>query len=115
MDTEKPRAKKGMKCPLWQKDMSTVCHTCEWWVQLRGKNPQTHKDIDHWGCAISWLPILMIENTQQARQAGASTDKVANEIAKFHATMYKQNNAFLEAGIGSIEVSPNSKKILEGY
>lgn len=111
VETEKPRAKKGMKCPLWQKDMSQVCHTCEWFIQVRGKDPQSLQEIDQWGCAIKWLPILTIENIQQARQAGASADKVANEIRYFHASMVKQNENLLE-GRREIVIPPNSKGLL---
>ena len=78
IETDKPRAKGDMKCPLWQKPMKQVCHTCEWWVQLRGKHPQGEEVIDHWGCAVAWLPVLMIENSQQQRHTAASVDKVAN-------------------------------------
>lgn len=109
MSTEKPRAKPGMTCPLWKRDMSKVCHTCEWWTQLRGTNPQGG-EIDEWGCAIKWLPILMIENAQQSRQAGASMDKVATEIRYFHGNMVKQNAELLEASDGVIP--PNTARIV---
>jgi hypothetical protein len=77
-EIEKPRTKSNMKCPLWRKPMKQVCHTCEWWTHLRGKHPQGEELIDNWGCAIAWLPILLIENSQQQRQTAASVDKVAN-------------------------------------
>ena len=34
--------------------------------------------IDSWGCAISWIPVLTIENSQLQHQTAASVDKVAN-------------------------------------
>jgi hypothetical protein len=37
--------------------------------------------------------MMLMENSQQQRQTGASTDKVATEIDKFRAQMAKQNNA----------------------
>ena len=45
------RAAKGKICPLHQKDMSTICHKCPWWTQLRGKNPNTGQPIDEIGRA----------------------------------------------------------------
>ena len=88
INTEKPRPKVGSGyCPLWRKPLSRVCHTCEWYVQIKGKDPQGEQTFDHWGCAIAWMPILQIEGTQQSRQAGASSDKVATEVAKLHETM----------------------------
>jgi hypothetical protein len=80
-DTGKPHAKGGMMCPLWKKKMSAVCHNCEWWTHLRGKHPQGEEILDQWGCAIAWLPMLMVENSQMQRQTGASVDKVANVMA----------------------------------
>ena len=80
-----------MFCPLWRRDVSKVCHTCEWYVHLIGTNPQTEERIDDWGCSIGFMPTLQIETTQQQRQAGASSDKVANEVAKFHDTMSRSN------------------------
>jgi len=76
-----PKADKGLVCPLHKKDMSKVCHTCPWWVKLRGPNPNDDKVIiDHWSCSISFLPFLMLENAQQSRQAGAATESMRNEI-----------------------------------
>ena len=92
-DVEKPRAKSGMNCPLWRKDMSKVCHQCEWWVKVVGKNPQSEEIIDHWGCAISWLPILTIENSQMQRGTGQA-------IEMFRNIMVKLNGASLAALIG---------------
>jgi len=76
---ERPRATKGQTCPLRQKDMSTVCHTCPWWTQVRGKHPQSEDVIDHWSCAIAFLPVLLIENTQMQRQTGAALESARNE------------------------------------
>jgi hypothetical protein len=85
-DTEKPRAKGDMKCPLWQKPMKQVCHTCEWWTHIRGKHPQSDEAIDHWGCAIAFLPVLMIENSQMQRQTGAAVESFRNEVVKSSAS-----------------------------
>jgi hypothetical protein len=79
-ETEKPRAKGDMKCPLWQKPMKQVCHTCEWWIHVRGKHPQSEEILDQWGCAIAWLPVLMIENSQMQRQTGAAVESFRNEM-----------------------------------
>lgn len=83
-EVEKPRAKAGMLCPLWKKDMSKVCHTCEWWTHLRGKHPQGEEIIDQWGCAIAWLPVLMVENSQMQRQTGAAVESFRNEMVKIN-------------------------------
>lgn len=75
-----PHADKGLICPLHKRDVSLVCHTCPWWMQLRGRNPNTGLDIDTWGCAIGFLPMLLIENSAQSRGAAAATEDLRNEL-----------------------------------
>jgi hypothetical protein len=55
---------------------------CNWFIQVRGTNPQTGEEQDEYGCAIAYLPLLMIENSQQTRQAGASIESFRNEMVK---------------------------------
>jgi len=55
---------------------------CAWFIQIRGTNPQTGEEQDEFGCAIAYLPLLMIENSQQTRQAGASIESFRNEMVK---------------------------------
>lgn len=81
-EIEKPRPTSKMKCPLWRKPMREVCHTCEWWTHIRGKHPQGEEIIDHWRCAIAWLPVLMIENSQMQRQTGAAVEDFRNVMVK---------------------------------
>jgi hypothetical protein len=53
---------------------------CAWFTQLRGNNPNTGEPIDEWGCAIAWIPVLLIENSQQQRQTGAAVESFRNEM-----------------------------------
>ncbi len=94
-NTEKPRRNPGTVCPLHRKDVSKVCHTCDWYTRLIGKHPQTNEQIDEWGCAIFFMPMLQIESSQQMRQAGASADKVATEVQRFHKSMADMNSLAL--------------------
>jgi len=55
---------------------------CSWFIQVRGTNPNTGRDVDEWACAISWMPVLMIENSQQQRQTGAAVESFRNEMVK---------------------------------
>lgn len=55
---------------------------CAWFTQIRGTDPNTGKELDEWGCAISWMPILMIENSQQQRHTGAAVESFRNEMVK---------------------------------
>ena len=65
-------------CPLLRKPC--VEDKCAWWMQVRGKDPQSEKEIDNYGCAVTWLPILQIETSQQTRQAGAAVESLRNNV-----------------------------------
>ena len=45
-------------------------------------NPNTGEDVDHWSCAVTWMPMLTIENSQQQRQTGAAVESFRNEVVK---------------------------------
>ena len=72
--------KPGTYCPLIKKDCIGL--KCSWYTQMRGKNPNTGEDIDEWGCAVTWLPLLLVENAQQSRQTGAAVESFRNESVK---------------------------------
>jgi hypothetical protein len=68
-------------CPL---DGFNPCRQmeCAWFLKIAGKNPNTGEDLEDWGCSISWLPILLIENSQQQRSTGAAVESFRNEMVK---------------------------------
>lgn len=68
-------------CPL---DGFKPCRKlgCAWFTQMRGVNPQTGQEVDNWGCAIAWMPLLLVENSNQQRQTAASVDSMRNEIVQ---------------------------------
>ncbi len=55
---------------------------CAWFTQMRGHIPNTGKEVDEWSCAMTWLPILLIENSQQQRSTGAAVESFRNEMVK---------------------------------
>ena len=54
---------------------------CPKWIQVQGAHPQTGEQINDWRCADAWLPMLMIENSQQQRSTGAAVESFRNEFA----------------------------------
>lgn len=68
-------------CPL---DGFRPCRQleCAWFMKVRGTNPNTGEEIDDYGCSVAWLPVLMIENSQQQRQTGAAVESFRNEMVK---------------------------------
>ncbi len=72
-------------CPLGKKCeeiKSNRVHRCRWYVQLKGKHPQSEEIIDEWNCALSWLPILMIENAQTNRGQTQALESFRNETIR---------------------------------
>lgn len=68
-------------CPL---DGFKPCRQleCAWFMKVRGNNPNTGEEIDDYGCSMAWIPVLMIENSQQQRQTGAAVESFRNEMVK---------------------------------
>ena len=77
-----PHGPDHLYCPFWRRKMSAVCHTCPQWVQISGKNPTTGADVSGWHCVQSILPKLLVENAQQARENGAATESMRNELVR---------------------------------
>ena len=57
-------------------------HRCAWYTRLSGENPQTGEIADEWGCAMGWLPILLVENARQGKSTAAAVESFRNEAAQ---------------------------------
>ena len=77
----------GSFCPLIKKDCIEL--KCAWFTQLRGHTPNTGEEIDDWGCAVGWLPVLLVENSQQQRSTGAAVESFRNEMVKANESSHK--------------------------
>jgi len=68
-------------CPL---DSFKPCRQleCAWFMQIRGTNPNSGEPVDEWGCSMAWMPMLMIENSQQQRGTSAAVESFRNEMVK---------------------------------
>ena len=60
--------------------MEQVCHKCPWWLQVRGLNRNTGVEVDNWGCAVGFLPMLLIANASQTRGPAPATEDARNRI-----------------------------------
>ena len=67
-------------CPLIQKKCKE--HKCKFYIQVMGKDPNTGQDVNEFDCAIAWMPALLIEGSQQTRQAGAAIESFRNEMVQ---------------------------------
>jgi hypothetical protein len=87
--------KQGTFCPLVQGDCKQL--ECVWFTQVRGQDPNTGKEVDEYGCAVAWLPMLLIENAQQSRQTGAAVESMRNETVNSGAMMMQSLAAAAQA------------------
>jgi hypothetical protein len=69
------------KCPFFRK--GCMKHECMFWTHLIGMNPQTGQDIDKFDCAISILPMLLVENAKNVSQAQAAVEDFRDKSTKF--------------------------------
>ena len=105
-------------CPLIGEECMKL--KCAWFTQIRGTNPQSGEEVDEWGCAVTWLPMLLIENSQQQRQTGAAVESARNESVRDNEEnrrLIKQiTTAMLQNPIAPIQVESVDEPInkLEG-
>ena len=72
--------KNGTFCPLIKKDCIGL--TCAWYTRVQGYDINSGSQVDNYECAISWLPMLLIENSGQQRSTGAAVESFRNEMVK---------------------------------
>jgi len=74
-----------LTCPLGAKCEEIkdgAIHRCAWYTKLAGTNPNTGESMDENGCAIAWMPMLMIENSMQQRSTSAAVESFRNETVQ---------------------------------
>jgi hypothetical protein len=99
--------KKGNYCPLIKKNC--IEHKCAWYTQVRGLNPNTGQEIDQWGCAVSWMPVMSIEVAQKQYQTAAAVESFRNEIVRTNSEnqqLYLDSVEKMEKGIIPASITP---------
>lgn len=74
-----------LTCPLGSKCEEVkdgAIHRCAWYTKLAGTNPNTGEQTDESACAMSWMPMLMIENSMQQRSTSAAVESFRNETVQ---------------------------------
>jgi hypothetical protein len=101
--------KNGTFCPLIKKDC--VGLTCAWYTRVQGMDMNTGNQVDNYECAISWLPMLLIENSGQQRSTGAAVESFRNEMVK--SNEQSQQLLLATAGIMQNEDQPKLIRSIE--
>ena len=66
-------------------------------MKVQGKNPNTGEQIEDWACSMAWIPMLLIENSQQQRHTAGAVESFRNEMVK--ANEMSQKVLLASAGI----------------
>lgn len=72
-------------CPLGgtcEKVTSEGIERCTWYTKLAGSCPNTGVQVNDWKCAISWIPLMLVEVTSTNTSVSASVDSFRNETVK---------------------------------
>jgi hypothetical protein len=75
--------KTELTCPLGSKCeeiRNNALHRCAWFIELAGRNPNTGQEVNERGCAMAWMPVLLVENSQQQRSTAAAVESFRNEV-----------------------------------
>ena len=91
-----------LTCPLGAKCEEIkdgAIHRCAWYTKLAGTNPNTGEQTDEQGCAMSWLPMLLIENSMQQRSTSAAVESFRNEMTSANQTSQQILLAQVQQGL----------------
>jgi len=72
-----------LTCPLGhtcEKAVDGYIERCAWYTNIKGKDPQSEEIIDQWKCAMTWQPILLVENAQTNRGQTQALESFRNEV-----------------------------------
>ena len=73
----------GAKCEeIKQEGKKAILCRCPWYVQVHGVDANTGRETDTWGCAIAWMPMLMINTANESRKGVAATESFRNEMVR---------------------------------
>ena len=97
------KLEQGKYCPLIKKDCIGL--QCSWFTEIRGMNPNTGEPVDEWGCAITWMPMLLIENSQQQRSTGAAVESFRNEVVKGNRENQQLYTQSINQGIIPVQIT----------
>ena len=88
---------------------------CKRWMQVVGADPNTGEPVNRFDCVDNWIPILLIENSQQQRQTAAAVESFRNEMVDLNtaglAMTMSEGNLELREKAVALAVRATSKRI----
>ena len=78
----KPQREEGMICPMFRKDVSEVCHKCEWFQsQLVTKPSAPGEPFEHWACALNMFVVVGRDMGAAVNGLQVATEGFRNEMS----------------------------------
>ena len=81
------KVEQGTYCPLLKK--KCIGNKCMWFSKIQGTDKNTGQHVEDWQCAISLIPMLLVENSGQQRATGAAVESFRNEMVKANDNSHK--------------------------
>lgn len=101
--------KPGSFCPIMKEEC--VQFKCAWFTKVEGYNINTGKQVEEWNCAMTFIPMLLIENSGMERQTGAAVESFRNEMVKSNEATQKIFSNMI--GMASSAINGSSGKLIE--
>lgn len=103
MPENKPRRPPGIYCPLWRKDVSKVCHTCDWWQSLPVQDRANPAAVmEQWSCALVLSVIAQRSMHAAIDGVQAATESFRNLVAERCNTSEIARRAALDVLAGGV-------------
>ena len=74
-------------CPLGgtcSKIVGEEIHQCAWLMTFTGTDPQTGEALPEKGCAMNWIPLLLVENTAKQASTVSAVETFRNAMVEFN-------------------------------
>lgn len=65
-----------------------------------GVDPQTGQEMSEFGCAMGWVPTLILESARQQRSTAAATESFRNEMVNAQRMTFRVLDAAYRLGDG---------------
>jgi hypothetical protein len=59
---------------------------CAWFIEVHGTHPNTGEPLKDWGCSMSMMPMMLLENARQQHSTAAAVESFRNEMVKANET-----------------------------
>lgn len=77
----------SVTCPYTahKKSCRSLAMNCPKFIRIQGMNANTGQDVDQYGCADAWLPLIMMDVAKRTNEAGAAIESFRNEMVTLSA------------------------------